>query len=543
MKKLRLLLSISWKYKLILLGLFPTLTAVIIVSAFTYSINRQHQNIDSTVQNFHLRSSAVVNTIESIYILESVLRRLVAANQFTSINEISLRSAQQTTLVIKAVESLEKQLPMNKQVKNIKLALNSAIPLLQEVIEYGKLNQDEQANQQLDDLSPTLESLRYSASSLVELERDALKAKLDAMHAQFIELIYLIVLILSGVLLLFLLINYLISQGLLASLRLMKDRMLALSNGDLRKLATQSLPNDEVGEILHSMNHTTRALADLVLAIEDESATLLTGVNFMKNCSSDISSSTALFSSSIDSVRTDCVDVDDLSHSVSDRIEVLTQAITLIGEVISKSSSRIESTSQTFSHLKAEIVETTRQAKQLSLAAQEITTITATVASISDQTNLLALNAAIEAARAGEQGRGFAVVADEVRSLAGRSASAVKEISNIAEKVNQTVGQTVERLEYFSDQADHSANELGEISLSNLECIRVSEESFIALKGFVASLHEQEKAVVHITNALDDIAHGAKVSTKGFERVVIISEGVNESAITLGKLVSRFILK
>ena len=543
MKRLRLLLSISWEYKLILLGLFPTLTAVIIVSAFTHSIHRQHQTIDNTVKNFHLRSSAVVNTIESIYTLESVLRRLVAANQFASIEKISLQSAQQTTRVIKAVESLKKQLPMNKQVKNIEMALSSAIPLLQEIIDYGKLNQDNQANQQLDDLSPTLESLRYSASSLVELERDFLKANLDSTHTQFIELIYLIIVILSGVLLVFLLINYLISQGLLASLRLMKDRMLALSNGDLRKLASQTPPNDEVGEILRSMNHTTSALAELVIAIEDESSTLLTGVNFMKNCSSDISASTALFSSSIDSVRTDCVDVDELSHSVSNRIEVLTQAITLIGEVISKSSSRIESTSQTFSNLKAEIVETTRQAKQLSLAAQEITTITATVASISDQTNLLALNAAIEAARAGEQGRGFAVVADEVRSLAGRSASAVKEISNIAEKVNQTVGQTVERLEYFSDQADHSANELGEISLSNLECIRVSEESFIALKGFVASLQEQEKAVIHITNALDDIAHGAKVSTKGFERVVIISEGVNESAVTLSQLVSRFVIK
>lgn len=526
-----------------LVGLFPTLTIVIVVAAFALSTSKQHKHINQTLADFHHRSSTVITLIESLYEMESILRRLVAANEPGVINEVTAQAKQHIALVDSAMDTLKQQFPSDKQVQSMQSTVISTSPRWLEVIRLGNQNQDLLANQLIEGLSPVMASLRFSASSLEKQKRDALQAILSHTQASFMEVIYLTLLFLSVVLVIFLFTNYLISQGLLTSLSMMQDRMEALSDGDLRGLNTQTGPKDEVGEILRSMNHTTQALADLVLAIEDESGTLLTGVGFMNNSSSDISASTALFSRSIDSVRADCVDVDDLSHSVSERIEILTQAITSIGDVIGNSSARIESTSHTFSGLKTDIVQTTLQAKELSTAAQEITEITATVAGISEQTNLLALNAAIEAARAGEQGRGFAVVADEVRSLAGRSASAVQEISNIAQRVNQTVDQTVERLEYFSEQAEHSANELTEITQSNRDSIKVSEESFVALKGFVSSLHEQEKAVLHITKALDDIAQGAKVSAKGFERVAIISEGVNESAKKLGALVSRFVLK
>ncbi|MCU7504691.1 MAG: HAMP domain-containing protein [Ignavibacteria bacterium] len=208
-----------------------------------------------------------------------------------------------------------------------------------------------------------------------------------------------------------------------------------------------------------------------------------------------------------------------------------------------KGARKIEETKKGIEKIVSSADETAKIIATLSGRTDQIGEITQVIDDIADQTNLLALNAAIEAARAGEQGRGFAVVADEVRKLAERTTKATKEIA-----------ETIKAIQIEARDADHSMNEAKQ---AVEEGMSLTEEVAQVLSGILsgalkatdvvlqvaAASEEQSSAAEQISKNIEGISSVTQQSAAGTEQIARAAEDLNRLTVNLQDLISRFKLE
>jgi len=322
-----------------------------------------------------------------------------------------------------------------------------------------------------------------------------------------------------------------------AILRLMNE-MGDLADGDLTVRAT--VTEDITGAIADSVNYTIEELSVLVRRINDAALRVTSATESAQRTSDELLSSTERQSQEL---RLAGETAQSMASSMSAASEDALQSAHVARrslEAAQKGAAAVEDTIKGMNDIREKIQETSKRIKRLGESSQEIGEIVELISDITEQTNVLALNAAIQAASAGEAGRGFSVVAEEVQRLAERSAEATKQIGAIVKTIQTDTGDAVTAMENATRDVVDGAR-LSETAGQELaEIERISAETAELIERISVSTEIQAKAATQVAEKMKGILAITDRTTTGTQQTAVSIGELADLAVELKGSVSGF---
>ncbi len=287
-----------------------------------------------------------------------------------------------------------------------------------------------------------------------------------------------------------------------------------LSGGDLRASLPAGDPQsrNEIHGIAHAFNEMAGAMRSLVRGVASTSAQVGGAADELQHAASAALESSAQASQSASGIA---ASVEQLSVSISHVADNANQAAQISEDAKAVTQSGRQVVDRAMGELErvaTDINDSATLIQSLGERSKQISSVVGVIREIAEQTNLLALNAAIEAARAGEQGRGFAVVADEVRKLAERTAMSTQEISSTVKAILEETGFAVERMQSVSTNMSGSVQLARDAGRSLASIDERAQQTVGTVQSIAESTREQSSASQEIARLVENIAKMAEGS-------------------------------
>ncbi|NLL43098.1 MAG: methyl-accepting chemotaxis protein, partial [Firmicutes bacterium] len=319
-----------------------------------------------------------------------------------------------------------------------------------------------------------------------------------------------------------------VSLGIINSLDATQGHLSHMAEGDFsQEFSAKFLQRqDEFGEVARAVEHTQTSMKNVLNEVIQASLQIA-------STSQELSASTEETSASIEEVA-----------STSNEFAATVEQMNNNSQVMVKSANQILDSTQSGGQGVSEAIASTEELKEvmgeiastvesLGRQSREIGEIVEVITGIADQTNLLALNAAIEAARAGEHGRGFAVVADEVRNLAEQSANSTTRITNLIQSIQAETERTIAGIEHGVEQAEANAQIVGQTgSLMN--------EIIDAVNGIMVQIDEISRGILEINSGSHEMAATTEEQSASVDSIAVSAQELSNMAERLQGLVAQF---
>ncbi|VAX14184.1 Methyl-accepting chemotaxis sensor/transducer protein [hydrothermal vent metagenome] len=316
-------------------------------------------------------------------------------------------------------------------------------------------------------------------------------------------------------------------------------KTIVIASGDLSQ-SIEVDSKDEIGELLHAMNGMRQKLLGMLSQISGTTEQLSSASEEMSSITNQSSAIIEQQRSETEQVATAMNEMTATVQEVAGNINNTAMAASEANQYTDNGSRVVKQAVEQINKLADQIEHASQTIHDLEQHSKDISSVMDVITGIAEQTNLLALNAAIEAARAGEQGRGFAVVADEVRTLAGRTQESTKDINQMIEKLQGGSRQAVLVMEQSREQAraavEH-ASESGNAFSTIADAVRRIND----MSTQIASAAEEQGAVSEeINHNIVQINNMANQTASGAEETSVASKDLARMASELQGLVAQF---
>ncbi|MEM9083596.1 MAG: methyl-accepting chemotaxis protein [Planctomycetota bacterium] len=392
----------------------------------------------------------------------------------------------------------------------------------------------------LDEVTPLSTKASDLAHSIVEMKWKKKKQVVAEYKGQSSQLLIAVGLALGVAISCAVVVAFLLTRSITRSLSIIKARAEEIADGDLSGEPMRLTRRDEIGDLGRGMMSMQENLRSVISEVAMASSELASTVTEISATSDEIAagareqgSQVQSLSSAIEEMSQTITEVANKSNDAAGNARHSGEAAQAGGEIVKGSVAAMNDIAEAVSASAKSVQELGRRGEQIGEIVQVIN-------DIADQTNLLALNAAIEAARAGEHGRGFAVVADEVRKLADRTTKATDEIAQSITAIQTETEQAVGRMNSGTEQVTVGVERVNEAGKSLSDIVDGSESITRMVTSIAEAAKHQSVAAEEVSRSMVNINQVASQTAEGCQQAATATSQLSEKAESLRLLTERF---
>lgn len=339
--------------------------------------------------------------------------------------------------------------------------------------------------------------------------------------------------------LLFFLIGWVVKRFIVCPVSEIKGHLNDLVKGDMTGHVDISR-RDEMGEVLCAVQSSKVLLGSIIDHITSVADHIDERAKHLTESMSNVERSSQSQSEAASNMASAVEEMSGSIHQVADNTNEV-RAISENSKVLANHGKDVvQQVVSDMSSITQAVVNTAKTIQELGVKSDQIQDIVKSIKEIADQTNLLALNAAIEAARAGEQGRGFAVVADEVRNLAEKTRKSTQEIARMTEEIRESTSLAVAEVEATVDKVRSGAQLATKAGENIVEINEGASRVLSGVEDISASIKEQSQASREIATNVEKVAQMSEMTSTAVNDVAITVQKLEQLSETLEETVSHF---